>query len=157
MGSLTGIKSLGLGFEPAGRCRAGCRAGRMASGVTSSGRSSVPNQGEEPGFVRPDEQRGAARRQGFRSPAGICFKSGPLLRLKHQEFEMARKRTKTVEIDAEEKAKESAVASADAMNHLTGLLEKLRQQQPATSAGASAVTSTCSLARRSRGEGKSLR
>lgn len=53
--------------------------------------------------------------------------------LKHQEFEMARKRTKTVEVDAEEKAKASAVASADAMNHLTSLLEKLRQQKPATS------------------------
>lgn len=48
--------------------------------------------------------------------------------LKHQEFEIARKRTKSVEPDAEEKAKESAVASADAMNQLSALLAKLRQQ-----------------------------
>jgi signal transduction histidine kinase len=58
--------------------------------------------------------------------------------LKHQEFEIARKRTKNVEVDAEEKAKASAVASADAMNNLASLLEKLRQQQPAADAGASA-------------------
>lgn len=52
--------------------------------------------------------------------------------LKNQEFEQARKRTKHLEPDAEEKAKESAVASADAMNHLATLLEKLRQQPAAT-------------------------
>ncbi|MCI0541989.1 MAG: ATP-binding protein [Verrucomicrobiales bacterium] len=56
--------------------------------------------------------------------------------LKHQEFEIARKRTKNVEPDAEEKAKESAVASADAMNQLSALLAKLRQQ-PGSSGTAS--------------------
>lgn len=48
--------------------------------------------------------------------------------VKHQEFEMARKRTKTIEVDAEEKAKASAVASAEAANQLTTLLEKLRKE-----------------------------
>jgi len=57
--------------------------------------------------------------------------------LKHQEFEMARKRTKAVELDSEEKAKASAEASADAMKNLTSLLEKLRQQQSTREADAS--------------------
>jgi hypothetical protein len=48
--------------------------------------------------------------------------------LKHQEFEIARKRTKAAEPDAEEKAKQSAVASADAMIQLATLLDKLRKQ-----------------------------
>ncbi len=59
--------------------------------------------------------------------------------LKHQEFEIARKRSKTVEPDAEEKAKESALASADAMKQLATLLEKLRQE-PAAGGGSSPAT-----------------
>lgn len=55
--------------------------------------------------------------------------------LKHQEYEIARKRNKQIEPDAEEKAKESAVASADAMNQLATLLEKLRRQPAAAGAG----------------------
>ena len=65
--------------------------------------------------------------------------------MKHQEFEIARKRTKSVEPDAEEKAKESAVASADAMKQLNTLLEKLRRQPAAAEAGTPQATELVNL------------
>lgn len=65
--------------------------------------------------------------------------------LKHQEYEIAKKRTKNIEADAAEKAKESAVASADAMNQLTALLNKLRQQPVASETSAAQTTELVNL------------